>query len=98
MAVDEACNLMMLQKPICQTLCVEYEYTAEDVVVSVCGQGVSDSAVSEETADHAAMMEVVRCVLESMVDEVEMTSRADGGTEMVRMIKKIPQERRRGAQ
>ncbi len=98
MAVDEACNLMMLQTPVCQTLCVTYEYTAENVTVSIHGQGVSDAVVGEETADHAAMLEVVGCILESMVDEVDMTPRADGGTEMIRMVKEIPSERRRVAQ
>jgi len=98
MAVDEACNLMMLQKPVCRTMCVTYEYTAEDVTVSIHGQGVSDAVIGEETADHAAMMEVVSCILESMVDEVDVTPRADGGTEAIRMVKKIPPERRRGAQ
>ncbi len=98
MAVDEACNLMMLQKPACQTLCVTYEYTAEDVTVEIHGQGVSDALVGEETVDHAAMLEVVCCILESMVDKVDMAPRADGGTEMIRMVKKIPPERRRVAQ
>lgn len=91
MAIDEACNLMMLQKPGCRLLNLVYEYTEEQVRVNIEGQGAVGG--SEGQAD-MNMQEVIRCILESMVDAVELTARADGGTGAVLLKKNIPDRRR----
>ena len=91
MAVDEACNLMMLQKPGCQTLRFTYEYDEESVTALIEGQEFE--AVAEEAAD-TNMQEVIRCILESMVDEVTLTEKAVGRIGAVKLKKNIPSGRR----
>ena len=94
MAIDEACNLMLLQKPGCQTLSISYEY--DDDAVNVCIEGKDTAADTGEKMD-VNMQEVIRCILESMMDEVIMTPRIDGGTQMICLKKKVPGDRRRSA-
>ena len=93
MAIDEACNLMMLQKTGCQQLAVSYEYTDGCVCVKVDGKSMIEAAAVEQSTD-SSMQDVIRCILESMMDEVEMTAREDGSTEKVCMKKKLPEDRR----
>ena len=93
MAIDEACNLMMLQKTGCQQLAVSYEYNDGCVCVKVEGKSMIEAAAVEQSTD-SSMQDVIRCILESMMDEVEMTAREDGSTEKVCMKKKLPEDRR----
>ena len=92
MAVDEACNLMILQKPCYEKLEMHYEYSSEAVSVLIQGEGV---LAEGDKTDHAIMLEVMECILESMVDEVTLIPREDGGTKGIFLKKNIPQERRR---
>lgn len=92
MAIDEACNMMMLQKPGCSTLKLVYEFNEEQVCVRIEGQGEAENA--EESQVDMNMQEVIRCILESMVDEVEVMARADGATKAVLLKKNIPDRRR----
>lgn len=91
MAVDEACNLMMLQKLGCQALKFTYEYDEEAVTALVEGQDFAET--SEVTAD-TNMQEVIRCILESMVDEVTLTQKSAGRIGSVKLKKNIPSGRR----
>lgn len=92
MAIDEACNMMMLQKPSCSGLYIVYEYDRQSVCVRIEGR---DPVCKESSAKtDLNMQEVIRCILESMVDEVEMTEREDGSTKIVRLKKNIPDHRR----
>ena len=91
MAVDEACNLMMLQKPGCQTLKFTYEYEEEAVTALI--EGVDFEEAAGETSD-TNMQEVIRCILESMVDEVTLTEKAAGKIGAVKLKKNIPSGRR----
>ena len=92
MAVDEACNMMMLQKSLCRELALSYEYDEKSVTVRVEGVGESDEE-GEQKAD-VDMQEVIRCILASMVDEVEMTERKDGSTLAIRLKKNVSEQRR----
>lgn len=92
MAVDEVCNMMMLQKTGCGKLSIVYEYNEQTVTVWVEGQDTYEAA--DDKKNDANMQEVIRCILESMVDEVEMTEREDGSTKAVRLMKKVPDRRR----
>ncbi len=94
MAIDESCNMMMLQKPTCRMLSLCYEYSEDAVEVNIKGEGICEQA--EEKAD-GTMQEVIRCILEAIVDEVSIMPRADGGTGMISLKKKVPTERRRSA-
>ena len=93
MAIDEACNLMMLQKPGCQSLEIHYEYSDSVVHVRIKGQGTAAEQTGVQTSD-SSMQEVIYCILETMVDEVEMTPRADGGTLEIHLTKNVPDRRR----
>ena len=93
MAVDEACNLMLIQKPCYRKLDIRYEYTDEYVEVSVRGKEMLEKM--DDASDPAVLQEVIGCILESVADEVEMDSRADGGIECICARKRIPQNRRR---
>jgi len=91
MAVDEACNLMMLQKPGCDALKLTYQYDAAAVSVEIAGQNfMKENGASADKN----VQEVIRCILESMVDEVDLIERADGKIESVIMKKNIPNDRR----
>ena len=92
MAVDEACNMMMLQQPLCRELALSYDYDEKSVTVLVEGIGESEGDC-EKKAD-VDMQEVIRCILASMVDEVEMTEREDGSTQAIRLAKNVPEQRR----
>lgn len=94
MAIDEACNLMMLQKTACQQLEVEYEYAGGCVCVTVEGKGAVGTDAAERNNADCSMQDVIRCILESMMDQVEMTAREDGSTERVCMKKVVPEDRR----
>ena len=87
MAIDEACNLMILQKPECQSLRITYEYISNAIGICIEGLGMNGSAESTEDSN---MQEVIRCILESMVDEVVMTPRIGGGTEKIYLRKAVP--------
>lgn len=91
MAVDEACNLMMLQKSGCQTLKFTYEYTQDMVTMQIEGQ---DFSAASELNEDMNMQEVIRCILESMVDEVNLSKRADGKIGAICLKKNIPSGRR----
>lgn len=91
MAVDEACNLMMLQKPGCRTLKFTYEYNEDAVAALVEGQDFEEG--TEESSD-TNMQEVIRCILESMVDEVTLTEMTAGRIGAVKLKKNIPSGRR----
>lgn len=91
MAVDEACNLMMLQKPCCNRLHLIYSYDDQSVEVVVEGRDYTQDQ-GEKTDKN--MMEVIRCILETMVDEVELTERGNGQIETIIMKKDIPNNRR----
>lgn len=86
MAVDEACNLLLLQKPGAEKINVLYEYNNECVKICVCGEVVGEGC---EAAANSSMQEVIRCILESMVDEAELKFRPDGGTQAVCLTKKL---------
>ena len=91
MGVDEACNLLLLQKPGCQSLSVCYEYDENSVSVLVEGEGAGEA--TDEKRD-MNMQEVIRCILESIADEVSLTSREDGGMKAIRLKKNIMNCRR----
>jgi len=91
MAVDEASNLMLLQKPGCRKLKFTYEYAADSVTALIEGL---DFAGQAENGEDINMQEVIRCILESMVDEVTLTEMADGRIEAIRLKKTIPSDRR----
>lgn len=94
MAIDESCNMMMLQKPSCQMLSLCYEYSEGAVEVRIEGKGICEQ--TEEKVD-STMQEVIRCILEAIVDEVNIVPRADGGTGMIALKKEVPNDRRRSA-
>ena len=94
MAIDESCNLMILQKPACNTLVLRYGYDEDAVEVCIEGEGICEQT---EEKDDGMMQEVIRCILESIVDEVDIVSRADGGTHKIVLKKKVPIDRRRSA-
>ena len=91
MAIDEACNLMMLQKPGCAALKLTYEYDDAAVKVEIDGQDFQEE-MNEKT--DLNMQEVIRCILETMTDEVTLTERPDGSTQSVCLVKHIPSSRR----
>lgn len=92
MAIDETCNMMMLQKPCCSELSFVYEYNEKAVTVQIEGRNVVKSEEIENTDTN--IQEVIRCILESMVDEVEMISRENGSAKVVILKKFIPDRRR----
>ena len=92
MAVDEACNLMLLQKPGCDMLYIWYTYDDTAVSVHVEGRDIQEATDGEKP--DANMQEVICCILESIVDEVSITPRKDGSTESVCLKKYIPNTRR----
>lgn len=91
MAIDEACNLMLLQKSGCQSLKFTYEYAADAVTALVEGKDFADEA---ENGEDMNMQEVIRCILETMVDEVTLTERADGKIGSIYLKKYVPSDRR----
>jgi len=93
LAIDEACNLMILQKSGCQMLEIQYEYNDSFVRVHISGQGTCAPSDAEPSSD-ISMQEVVLCILQSMVDEVSMVPRTDGGTQKICLTKKVPDRRR----
>ncbi len=93
MAVDESCNLMMLQKPLCQTLLLEYGYNEQEVEICIESNGICDSSLNKKADPN--MQEVIRCILEAIVDEVNILPRSDGSVEKIFLKKRIPNDRRR---
>lgn len=94
MAIDEACNLMMLQKTGCQKLAVEYDYDDGCVCIAVEGKDAAEKESADCQNTDSSMQDVIRCILESMMDEVCMETRNDGSTAKVCMKKRVPEERR----
>lgn len=94
MAIDESCNLMLLQKPACQMMVLTYTYDEDTVEVCVEGEGI---CAQTDEKDDGMMQEVIRCILESIVDEVDIVPRSDGGTHKIILRKKVPIDRRRSA-
>lgn len=92
MAIDEACNLMILQTTCCQQLAISYRSDIDYMLITVEGKAVAETL--EQNSADSSMQEVIRCILESMMDKVEMVVRTDGSTEKVLMKKKLPLERR----
>ncbi len=92
MAVDEASNLMLLQKPGCQKLKFTYEYAVDSVTARI--EGLDFSGPAESGEDMMNMQEVIRCILESMVDKVTLKEMADGRIETICLKKYIPSDRR----
>lgn len=85
MAVEEACHSMMLQlRPFAQ-LRLSYETAGEILSIHVSGTG-------ERTAQEAGLdlctLDVMRCILESMVDTVAF-QRDDQGICRIDMTKNI---------
>ena len=91
MAIDEACNLMMLQKSGCRSLRFVYEYDESEVTTQIEGQDFTEVAESKEEAN---LLEVIRCILESMVDRVEMDNTDNGKIKVIRLTKKVSSDRR----
>lgn len=93
MAIDEACNLMVLQKPKCQTLKFRYGYNESSVNVRISGEDALLDADGEMHSDEN-MQEVILCILRSMADEVVLQPREDGSVQAIFLEKKIPEGRR----
>lgn len=91
MAVDEACNMLLLQNQTFVTLSISYGYNEEAVHITIGGEG--GARCDEKKAD-ANMQEVIRCILEAMVDEVEMTEQEDGTVCSIHLKKNVPDRRR----
>lgn len=92
MAIDETCNMMMLQKPSCSELSFVYEYNEKAVTVQIEGRNAVKTEETENTDSN--IQEVIRCILESMVDEVEMVNRKNGSAKTV-ILKKFVSDQRR---
>ena len=91
MAIDEACNLMLLQKAGCESVAVEFEMDEREVQVLIKSQG---SLAEEKEKVDLNMQEVIRCILESMVDEVEIETAESGITQSVCLKKRLADCRR----
>lgn len=87
MAVEEACNCLMLQSVPCASLSLCFRCTSEGMRLSVKGVGRRD-AIREIEAD-ACDMEIIRCILESMVDEVTL-DKDESGLRAIEMFKRLP--------
>lgn len=70
MAVEEACNCLIGGGDI-HRLCLRFEEEQDFLRIRICGDGECTSAANPDE------MGVVRCILESLVDGVDMCMRGD---------------------
>ena len=73
MAVEEACNCLMDSKNPPKRVILRFEDKGDVLVISVCGDCDCGGSVIEE--DEAG---VVRCILESLVDGVDVRMHENG--------------------
>ncbi|MBQ8506281.1 MAG: hypothetical protein IJ466_02460 [Clostridia bacterium] len=72
LAVEEACSCLIDSEHAPQRLCLRFEDKGDCLLICVCGDGeCGDTAVSEDE------MTVVRCILESLVDGVEIRMKGE---------------------
>ncbi len=92
MAVDEACMLLMMQHAAnAVALNLSYSYSGQEVIIQISCE--TRECTSGQSVDQTTM-EVVRCILEAMVDEAIIVPCDDGAVASVQLIKKIPDRRR----
>lgn len=73
MAVEEACNCLMDSKNPPKRVILRFEDKGDVLVISVCGDcGCGGSVIEEDEAG------VVRCILESLVDGVDVRMHENG--------------------
>lgn len=73
MAVEEACNCLMDGKNPPKRVSLRFEDKGDALVISVCGDCECGGSIIEE--DEAG---VVRCILESLVDGVDLRMHENG--------------------
>ena len=72
LAVEEACSCLISEADGPERLRLRFAERDGALHISICGEGGTPASIGEDER------EVVRCILESMVDGAEL--RADGGT------------------
>lgn len=89
MAVEEACNCLMLQRSPFTMLKLCYAF--EDEALAIAVKGLREPSDVRPTSGPSAAdeeVQVIRCILESMVDGVELT-RDDEGIRQITLVKRI---------
>ena len=71
MAVEEACNCLLGGDPAPRRLCLRFVEDEQFLRIRVCGDGVCTGAANADE------LGVVRCILESLVDGVDVCMHGD---------------------
>lgn len=71
LAVEEACSCLIDSENAPERLCLRFAEDEAGLTIRICGDGQCEGAVSEDE------MSVVRCILESLVDGVEIRTRGE---------------------
>lgn len=93
MVAEEACLCMMMQKLSYETLHLEFENAVDFVSLTVSGVGFIKN---EDVIEEPYARDVMRTVLESMLDKVEIEG-DDNQIRRIRMIKEIDRTNYKGA-
>lgn len=71
MAVEEACNCILGEENNAEQLCLSFQTENENLLIRICAdEGCCASAEEDE-------LSVVRCILESLVDSVNICTKDD---------------------
>lgn len=85
MAVEEACNCLLMQDGAGGMLRLTYRSTVDRVVTTVCTEGEGGHPIDADT------LGVIRCILESMVDAVSFQEK-NGCVQAIDLIKRLPKQ------
>jgi len=70
MAVEEACNCLISDESAQEQLCLSFSVADQQLCVRICADEGCHAPVAEEDE-----LGIVRCILESLVDDVQMRIR-----------------------
>ena len=73
LAVEEACSCLMDSQNAPERICLQFTQEESNLLIRICGDCGCEGAELDE--DEAS---VVRCILESLVDGVELRKKDDG--------------------
>jgi len=72
MAVEEACNCIIGDDNTAENLCLTFKTAEENLLIRICADNGCAAAKAEDDE-----LSVIRCILESLVDGVDMRIKDD---------------------